>query len=91
MLCNKHPNSVLVNDLPYIDIVDGSFKTKVKALLKQEMSVMPKIDYLADRPMPLTKFLTPEMETQFKAGNAPKTVLVFSSDPRAKLISLINE
>ena len=58
----QNPNSFLVTSLPYIDMEDDpKILAQVEKLLKEEMSKMPKIDYLENYPMPELNFGSSEL------------------------------
>ncbi|KAL4444532.1 hypothetical protein ABPG74_016825 [Tetrahymena malaccensis] len=54
-LVYKNSLAKLVTSLPYVDAeADDNIKIKVQRLIKQEMALMEKQDYLQDLPMPKT-------------------------------------
>ena len=58
----QNPNSFLVTSLPYIDLEDDpKILAQVEKLLKEEMSRMPRIDYLENYPMPELNFGSSEL------------------------------
>jgi hypothetical protein len=70
-LVYQNPLSNLVNALPYLDDElfhqDEALKAKVSQAIYDEMSRMPRIDYLASMPMPATTYTTrPNPITSFR-------------------------